>query len=152
MLTSILDCLNEYSCTKGGIHLKQSDMRGLKRFLRPITYGILSGIAACLLLLILMSIIMVIQDVPDSVVTLMATLTFVFGGIVAGFVSSGYSREKGLFLGIICGTCLFAILSIASLAIYGSDFGMQALTKFVAVLLAASFGGVVGVNRRKKLR
>ena len=113
--------------------MKQSDMHGFKRFLRPIAYGIVSGIAAGLILLIFMSIVMVLQDIPDS-------------------VSSGCSREKGLLLGLVCGMCLFAILSLASLAIYGGDFGMAALTKFIAALLAAAFGGVIGVNRRKKCR
>lgn len=127
-------------------------MHGFKRFLRPIAYGIVSGIAACLILLIFMSIVMVLQDIPDSIVTLMATLTFVLGGVTSGLVSSGCSREKGLLLGLVCGMCLFAILSLASLAIYGGDFGMAALTKFIAALLAAAFGGVIGVNRRKKCR
>ena len=132
--------------------MKQPNMQGMKRFFRPIIYGVLSGVAACLLLLIFMSIVMELQDIPETVVTLMATLTFVFGGITAGLISSGMSREKGLLMGMVCGICLFAILSLASLMVYGGDFGIAALTKLVAVLLAGSIGGVVGVNKRKKCR
>ena len=137
---------------KGGIYLKQPNMQGAKRFFRPITYGIVSGVAACLLLLIFMSVVLELQDVPESAVTLMATLTFVFGGMIAGLISSGMSREKGLLMGLVCGICLFGILSLASLALCGGDFGIAALTKLVAVLLAGSIGGVVGVNKRKKCR
>lgn len=132
--------------------MKQPNMQGMKRFFHPIIYGVLSGVAACLLLLIFMSIVMELQDIPETAVTLMATLTFVFGGITAGLISSGMSREKGLLMGMVCGICLFAILSLASLMVYGGDFGIAALTKLVAVLLAGSIGGVVGVNKRKKCR
>ncbi len=55
-------------------------------------------------------------------------------------------------MGMVCGICLFAILSLARLMVYGGDFGIAALTKLVAVLLAGSIGGVVGVNKRKKCR
>ena len=44
------------------------------------------------------------------------------------------------------------ILSLASLAVDGGGFGMVALTKLAAVLLAAALGGIIGVNRRKKFR
>lgn len=132
--------------------MKQPDVHSVKRFVRPITYGILFGAAACLLLLLLMSIIMGLQDIPQSAVTLISTLVFVVGGFVAGYVCARLSHERGMLLGLCCGTCLFFIVSLANLAVDGSGFGMIALTKLIAVLLSAALGGIVGVNKRKKLR
>lgn len=123
-----------------------------KRFVRPIAYGILSGAAACMVMLILMSVIMGLKDIPQSAVSLIATLTFVVGGFVAGYVSSVFSRERGMLMGLCCGLCLFIVLSLANLAIDGSGFGMVALTKLIAVLLSAALGGIIGVNKRKKFR
>ena len=142
----------EYSCTKGGIRVKQPDIHGAKRFIRPITYGILCGATECFLLLIIMSILMSFKDIPQSAVSLISTLTFVCGGFVAGLAASSFSREKGMFLGLCCGLCLFLVLSLASLAVDGSGFGMVALTKLIAVLFAAAIGGVIGVNRKKKFK
>ena len=129
--------------------MRQPDVHGAKRFIRPVTYGILFGAGACFLLLLIMSAVMGLRDIPQSAVSLIATLIFVFGGFVAGYVSAAFAREKGMLLGLCCGACLFVILSLASL---GGGFGMVALTKLAAVLLAAALGGIIGVNRRKKFR
>ncbi|MBC8584353.1 TIGR04086 family membrane protein [Youxingia wuxianensis] len=132
--------------------MKQPDVHGAKRFIRPITYGIIAGAIACFLLLIIMSVIMGFKDMPQAVVSVVSLITFIFGGFTAGFVSAAYSREKGLLLGLVCGGCLFCILSLANLAFDGSGFGIIALSKLAAVLFASALGGVVGVNKRKKFK
>ena len=132
--------------------MRQPDVHGAKRFIRPVTYGILFGAGACFLLLLIMSAVMGLRDIPQTAVSLIATLIFVLGGFVAGYVSAAFAREKGMLLGLCCGACPFVILSLASLAVDGGGFGMVALTKLAAVLLAAALGGIIGVNRRKKFR
>lgn len=99
--------------------MRQPDVHGAKRFIRPVTYGILFGAGACFLLLLIMSAVMGLRDIPQSAVSLIATLIFVLGGFVAGYVSAAFAREKGMLLGLCCGACLFVILSLASLAVDG---------------------------------
>lgn len=130
--------------------MRQPDIHGAKRFIRPVTYGLLFGVGACMLLLVLMSVLITFRDIPQPAITLIATLTFVIGGFVSGFVSASFAREKGMLIGICCGICLFLILTIASLAFDDAGFGVAAVSKLAAVLFAAALGGVIGVNRRKK--
>lgn len=132
--------------------MKQPDMHSAKRFLRPITYGISSGAAACFLLLLAMSLLMGMRDMPQATVTVFATISFVAGGFLAGYVTAAFSQEKGLLLGLCCGGILFLILLCAGIAVSGGAPGMQALTKLIAVLLAAAIGGILGVNKKKKFK
>ena len=135
--------------------MKQPDIHGAKRFIRPVTYGLLFGVGACMLLLVLMSVVMTFRDVPQPAITLIATLAFVLGGLVAGFVSASFAREKGMLIGVCCGICLFLILMTASFVFDDAGdagFGMAAVSKLAAVLFASALGGVIGVNRRKKFR
>lgn len=132
--------------------MKQPNMQGAKRFLRPITWGVLTGAAACILLLLISAFIMGIRDIPQAAVSIIATFSFILGGFVAGYVSAALSREKGMILGLCCGGCLFLVLFIASFTIDGSGFGLAALTKLISVLLAAAIGGILGVNKRKKMK
>ena len=60
--------------------MKQPDMYGIKRFLRPVVYGIVAGTVACFLLLTFMSVVMQFRDLPQMLITFVATLTFVLGG------------------------------------------------------------------------
>ena len=129
--------------------MKQPDIHGAKRFIRPVTYGLLFGVGACMLLLVLMSVVMTFRDVPQPAITLIATLAFVLGGLVAGFVSASFAREKGMLIGICCGICLFLILMTASFVFDDAGFGMVAVSKLAAVLFASALGGVIGVNREK---
>lgn len=137
---------------EGGSALKQPDMHSAKRFLRPITYGVSSGGAACFLLLLLMSVLMGMRDMPQAMVSLFATISFVAGGFLAGYVTALLSQEKGLFLGLCCGAILFFVLLCAGMAVSGGAPGMQALTKLLAVLFASAIGGVLGVNKKKKFK
>ena len=132
--------------------MSKPDMHSAKRYIRPVTYGILAGSSACFLLLMVMSLVMSLRDIPQTAVSLVAILTFVAGGFVAGFVCSACSRERGLLLGLCCGAGLFLILSLASIAVDGVSFGMVALTKLIAVIFAAALGGVIGVNKKRKFR
>lgn len=132
--------------------MKQPDMHSAKRFIRPITYGILFGGLACFILLILMSALMGFHDIPQAVISLFATISFVFGGLVAGYISASCARERGMFLGLCCGGCLFLVLLCAGFMMEGNMFGVQGLTKLASVLMAAALGGIFGVNRRKKFR
>ena len=97
-------------------------------------------------------VVMTFRDVPQPAITLIATLAFVLGGLVAGFVSASFAREKGMLIGICCGICLFLILMTASFVFDDAGFGMAAVSKLAAVLFASALGGVIGVNRRKKFR
>lgn len=131
--------------------MRQSDIHGIKRFIRPIAYGATAGTAACILLLLALAVVMSLQDVPQLAVDMLALLTFLVGGFVAGLVCSGFSREKGLLLGVCCGAVMFLILTVATVILGQPGFGMAAVAKLAAVLCAAALGGVIGVNRRKKV-
>lgn len=132
--------------------MKQPDMNGAKRYLRPITWGVASGAAACIVLLLICAAIIGMRDVPKQAISIAAILSFVLGGFVAGYVSAALSREKGMLLGLCCGICLFAVLFAAGAAVDGLGFGMAALTKLLCVLIAAAIGGILGVNKRKKMK
>lgn len=132
--------------------MKQPDMNGAKRFIRPVVYGLLSGVAVCLALLLIMSVIMGMRDIPETAVSVFAVLTFAAGGFAAGYISASFARERGMLLGLCCGVCLFLIVLLAYLAVDGSPLGIQAVTKLVAVLCASAIGGITGVNKRRKFR
>ncbi|MCI8649203.1 MAG: TIGR04086 family membrane protein [Anaerotruncus sp.] len=132
--------------------MKQPDLHCAKRFIRPITYGIAAGAAVCVLLLLLMAAVMNFRDLPQAVIALFATVSFVGAGFTAGFVCAICSRERGLLLGLCCGSCMFILLAFFSLAFSEPTLGIGAASKLAAVLFAAALGGVIGVNKRKKFR
>ena len=137
---------------KGGMDMKQPSMSQAQRYVRPVSYGVLAGAVVCMLVLFITAVFMGMRDLPQSVIVGSAIIAFVAGGLVSGWVSASFAREKGMILGLCCGCCLFLILLLAHLMFDGGALTTQAIVKMVSVLLAAAIGGMIGVNRRRKFK
>lgn len=71
---------------------------------------------------------------------------------LGGFTGSLYAKEKGILLGIASGA-LYALCAAAlSLAIFQSSLGLGAVGKLAAFLLSGAIGGILGVNRKSKVK
>ena len=132
--------------------MSKSDVSRLKRYLRPLSMGVLFGAIICMCLLAVMALVMSIGDIPQGLVFMLASIAFWLGGLAGGFFCACLSKERGLLLGLCCGLILSAICLLASLTMGGPNWGGAAIARFVAMLFACALGGVLGVNRRKKVR
>lgn len=72
----------------------------------------------------------------------------VFAG---GLTASLLSGERGLWYGLGCGALFAACLGAAAF-FTGQTFGPAALGKLAALLLSGAIGGVLGVNRKKRVK
>ena len=132
--------------------MKQQNVQGTKRLLRPAGIGIAFGAGACCVLLLFMSVLVGLRDVPQQMLSLFVMLAFTAGGFVSGYVGAKLARERGLYLGALCGLGQFFLLALANLAFDGSGFGVQGWSKLAAVVLAGALGGVTGVNARQSVK
>ena len=132
--------------------MRKTEAPRLKRYLRPLALGVLLGATVCMILLALMALAMSLGDIPQGMVSMLASVAFWVGGFAGGFFCACFSKERGLVLGFCCGAVLSVVCLLASLAVEGPGFGAAAAARFVAMLFACALGGVLGVNRRKKIR
>lgn len=130
--------------------MKQPIIQRTKRFVRPVAIGISAGGAVCALLLALFSLLMRFRDIPQPAVLFCATLVLVIAGFSAGFISAACARERGLPMGICCGTGIFLLLCFAWLLVDGTGLGAGAIAKLAALLFAAAIGGIFGVNKKRR--
>ncbi len=119
--------------------------------MRPVAYGILFGTIACVAMLMLLSVILSIVDVPQMLIEPLALLSACVGAFISGLVCSRMSREKGFFLGLVCGAVLFLIMLLCNIP--GSQgVGLMAVIKLLSMLISAGVGGVAGVNAPRRRR
>lgn len=64
----------------------------------------------------------------------------------AGLTCSMLNREKGFFVGILCGAILFLILLLVALLAWHQQISSYTLLKLCSMLLAGAIGGMIGVN------
>ena len=90
-------------------------------------------------------------DVPHSAVVPMSLLAPVIGCLLAGFICARILRSGGLICGLICGSLIFLVALAAELLVVGGEVGLLALYKYIADIASAMIGGVLGVNKKRKV-
>ena len=95
----------------------------------------------------IMAAILSLGNIPAMIISPMAVFSLIFGGFCGGVASAKLSSQKGLLCGAVSGIIFFLVTwSLGGLFSIG-DFGPAALIKAAHIILAGSFGGIIGVNK-----
>lgn len=115
-----------------------------------ISSAIGAGIGAlCAAVLIFaMAAVLAIGNIPTALIIPLVTAALAFGGFAAGIAAAKLSKSRGMVCGAIAGA-LFFLLVWASGGIIGeAAFGAITAIKAGIIILAAAFGGIIGVNKQ----
>lgn len=128
----------------------RAEAEKVRGFLKPVLWSVLLECIVCGLLLLLFSAVMALRDVPLSFADPMMVVASAAGTFAGGYFCARILREKGMFLGMICGGALFLLLFLCSLPIAGAHFTFLLPVKLLSMLLAGAVGGILGVNHKRK--
>ncbi len=104
----------------------------------PIFFGILCGLAGC----VLFSAVSFLVFKGMMFGKLFNLLTLFISGYFSGHLCGRYRRRRGMIDGAICGAVIYAVLLSASVA-----FGeFTDLRKLMLLAAAGAIGGIAGVN------
>ena len=85
-------------------------------------------------------------------VLLLAILSFIFAKTSSLPKASLYLREKGILFGILSGLLFALCAGLVSFLVFQNDFTAAGAGKAAAVLISGALGGVLGVNRKSKVK
>lgn len=91
-------------------------------------------------------------SLPRDSVTVMTTLAACAAVFLGGFLATLSVREKGLLLGLGTGMVFLACAGLVSVLIFQVELGPASAGKIAAVLLSGAIGGVLGANRKSKVK
>ncbi len=135
-----------------GRRKKQSkDSSGIYGYLRTVLLSILAAAVVVTALTALFALAMSLVTIPSAVLSGAVIVLLILAGFVSGYLAAKSIRKNGLRVGVICGVALSVLLFLLAGVIFDS-VGWQIFTKMLVVTAAASIGGVLGVNSRKKYR
>lgn len=135
-----------------GRRKKQSkDSSGIYGYLRTVLLSILAAAVIITALTALFALAMSLVTIPSAVLSGVVIVLLILAGLVSGYLSAKSIRKNGLRVGVICGVALSVLLFLFAGVIFDS-VSWQIITKMLVVTAAASIGGVLGVNSRKKYR
>lgn len=124
-------------------------MKQIKAIL--LSVGITALVSAAFLALIAL-ITAKTGSLPKSSLSILTTGAGCVAVCTGSFFASLYRKEKGIILGLICGACFLLCVGCVSIFALQVSPGIGSLGKSAAVLLSGSIGGILGVNRKSKVK
>ncbi len=116
-----------------------------------LSVGVMTVVSALLLMLI--SVILAkTASLPKGSLPILVTGVGCISILAGAFLASVYIKEKGIIFGLISGVIyLCAALLVATLVLQG-EFTPAGIGKGAAFLISGALGGIMGVNRKSKVR
>ena len=117
--------------------------------IKPYVVGFSTGVIMVFLLLLIAAFIMLKKDIGPSVVNIITTLICGGGSFIAAFVTAKKVGRNGIKIGALMGITIFVIISLVGV-ILGRTFSLLSVIRLCVILVAASVGGILGVNIKAK--
>ena len=108
-------------------------------------------ITACLLSIISF-VITKIGILPKMSLATITTLIGCIAVFLGAAILSLLIKEKGIVYGLICAVILIVVSLIISFFILKVEFTISTVGKIAAILLSGAIGGIIGVNRKNKIK
>lgn len=91
-------------------------------------------------------------SLPRGSVTIITTIAACAAVFLGGFLSTISVREKGLLLGLGAGAVFLICAGAVSVLVFQVELGPASAGKIAAVLLSGAIGGVLGANRKSRVK
>lgn len=124
-----------------------------KKAIRGVIFGVLGGSLVTILLTLICSFILLMSGKLPYELLDYITLAFAgLGAFAGGYIASRIIKSAGLVWGAITGLIMFIIVFIAGFSNQNGGITMLTLYKLLIILLCSSLGGIIGVNKKDKLK
>lgn len=113
----------------------------------------LKNIGFYLLFLVLLIFICSLLNLIGVNSTITNLLLFIFNIIlflIYGFKNGIKSKEKGYWAGLKISLCLLLILIITNLLLVRTFFQLSTIIYYIILLLTGTFGGMLGISKKKE--
>jgi len=119
--------------------------------LKALSFGLVSGMLICILFLVLFAGVFVkLGSIPQNLINVLALIAAVLGAFTAGYITLKIFKEKGLYIGAICGNLVFLIFTISGLFVKGESLSSFTFIKLLLLTFFGALGGVLGINKKSR--
>ncbi len=116
-----------------------------------LSMGIMTVVSA-LLLLLLSLIIAKTASLPKNLLPVLTTAVGCISILTGAFFASVYLREKGIIFGLISSVIYLCVVLLAASLLFQRELSLAGIGKGVAFLVSGALGGILGVNRKSKVK
>ena len=120
---------------------------------RVVCWGVAIGAAVTVVLLLLLSYgFVIMKNIPHRAIAPLGIALGAAGAFFGGYASGRISKQKGMLFGVITALALFALLFLFGLILIKEPITTVSFIKMGVMLLLGAVGGILGVNKKTKIR
>lgn len=125
----------------------------LAKCLKYLAIGCIAGLFLCAALLAVCAFVFVLlKTIPTQAIQAVSIAISALSAMFAGFLSAKLCHSKGLVMGLVSGFILFILVIISAFSTGGQVFTISTAMRFLLMIIGGAFGGVLAVNKRKKVK
>jgi putative membrane protein (TIGR04086 family) len=118
---------------------------------KPILIGTSFSLIISCIFLMVMAFYMSMNDMPDFASIIIAYIVTAIAALIGGIVSARIYKSRGMMVGAACGISYFLVIFIVSMFFSSHiELNTVGLLKFMLSLVFGTFGGIFGVNMKRK--
>lgn len=134
------------------MRMQNIESSGASRYIKSFLFGQLFGVIALFVSYIIFAVVVTAIDLSAFALSLLAIIGLGIAGLVSGYFSAKAIGNKGLVIGFISGTILSLLFLLLSVLVFSCKFSWMLGIKFIVIGFCAVFGGIFGVNSKKRHR
>lgn len=86
---------------------------------------------------------------PSGILKVLNIVVMFLGLFVGGFLTGRVANKKGYLEGIKFGGIMIVIILLLNLLVFKNKFNLLNILYYLLLLVTSSFGGIVGISKRK---
>ena len=123
------------------------------RIAKAVLIGVLSSVVLAVLLTCLFSVMLhMMSGIPYDVIDYVMVAIEGFSVLIGAYIACVIVKSKGLIIGALCGAISLLIVFAVGMSMSKNNIGLLTIIRSVVMLLCGVIGGIMGVNRKEKVR
>lgn len=128
-------------------------MSDKKLLAKAVLFSSVCGILLLVILMCLFAAVMMSSGVISADILDYCTVGMVGAAtLMSGIISSRITGSAGLVVGSLTGFFIFLIITSVALIFNGEPVSIITLLKLTAAVFAGGIGGIIGVNKKEKIK
>ncbi|MCH5298331.1 MAG: TIGR04086 family membrane protein [Ruminococcus sp.] len=124
-----------------------------KKLVKATVFGIIIGCLITMIVTLIAAVVFLKSGKMPGEIVGYITLSFLgIGSLAGGYVCARIYKSSGIMCGAAVGIPMFIITLIVGMTNFVGNIGIMLLLKFATIMLTAVIGGILGVNKKDKIR
>lgn len=123
------------------------------RVVKAVAIGVLCSVVLAVLLTCLFSMMLnMMSGIPYDLIDYVMVAIEGFSVLMGAYIACVIAKAKGLIIGALCGAISLLIVFAVGMSMAKNNIGLLTIIRSIVMLLCGIIGGIMGVNRKEKVR